>query len=236
VFSGSTITRGRTSSALILGCLLVSACAGTRGGPVPYDVADFKAPDPPKFVEQTLDYRIGPGDVLAISVFKVPLLTGDVSVDPGGKLTMPLIGEVLAQGKTEKELARTLEAKLGETYLQQPTVQVALKVSQNSRITVDGSVNQAGIYQISGQLSLIQALALAKGPDKDANSRRIVVFRTIEGQRTAAAFDLRQIRRGQAEDPRIYAGDIIVVDGNSLKATYRDLLSALPLVALFRPF
>ena len=70
----------------------------------------------------------------------------------------------------------------------------------------------------------------------DANARRIAVFRTIGGQRQAAAFDLVSIRRGQVTDPKIYPGDIIVVDGNSVKAAYRQILNSFPMLSIFRPF
>ena len=70
----------------------------------------------------------------------------------------------------------------------------------------------------------------------DANPRRVAVFRTIDGRRQAAAFDLTSIRRGEATDPPIYAGDIVVVDGSKVKAVERNILSTVPLLGLFRPF
>ncbi len=82
----------------------------------------------------------------------------------------------------------------------------------------------------------MQAVALAGGVTEDANARRIAVFRTIGGQRQAAAFDLVGIRRGEVTDPKIYPGDIIVVDGNSVKAAYRQLLNSFPMLSIFRPF
>ena len=85
-------------------------------------------------------------------------------------------------------------------------------------------------------MSLIQAVAMAKGTTEEANPRRVAVFRTIQGQRQAAAFDLTQIRRGQAADPQIYPGDVIVVDGSSIKALQKQILQNLPLFSIFRPF
>ena len=71
---------------------------------------------------------------------------------------------------------------------------------------------------------------MARGTDENANPRRVAIFRTIEGQRMAAAFDLVSIRRGQMEDPRIYSGDIVVVDGSKIKAPCSARsLSAIPL-------
>jgi polysaccharide export outer membrane protein len=102
-------------------------------------------------------------------------------------------------------------------------------------VTVDGAVNQAGQYPIAGPMTLIQAVALARGTSDDANSRRVAVFRTIGGQRQAAAFDLTAIRRGEASDPKIYPGDIVVVDGSKIKAAQKQIFQSFPLLTVFRP-
>ena len=112
---------------------------------------------------------------------------------------------------------------------------MARTVATNAR-TVDGAVKNAGAFPAPGDLTLMQAVALAGGVSEDANARRIAIFRTIGGQRQAAAFDLLSIRRGEMPDPKVYAGDIVVVDGNSVKALYRQILGTLPAVALFGPF
>jgi polysaccharide export outer membrane protein len=83
---------------------------------------------------------------------------------------------------------------------------------------------------------LIQAIAAAGGPTENANPRRVAIFRQIGGQRQAAAFDLTDIRRGQAADPQVYAGDIIVVDGSATKEAQRQILNSLPILSIFRPF
>jgi len=80
------------------------------------------------------------------------------------------------------------------------------------------------------------AVALAGGTSQDANTRRVPVFRQIGGKRQAAAFDLTSIRRGEMEDPRVYAGDIVVVDGSSVKAATKPILNSMPLLSIFRPF
>jgi polysaccharide export outer membrane protein len=82
----------------------------------------------------------------------------------------------------------------------------------------------------------MQAVALAGGTAEDANARRVAIFRTIDGKRQAAAFDLVSIRRGEAEDPRVYAGDIVVIDGSSIKSLQKQIMSNLPILSIFRPF
>jgi polysaccharide export outer membrane protein len=70
---------------------------------------------------------------------------------------------------------------------------------------------------------------------EDANARRVAIFRTINGKREAAAFDLVSIRRGEAEDPSVYPGDVIIVDGSSVKDLQKRLLQSIPLLAIFGP-
>jgi polysaccharide export outer membrane protein len=82
----------------------------------------------------------------------------------------------------------------------------------------------------------MRAVALAGGITDDANSRRVAVFRTVGGQRQAAAFDLQAIRRGEAQDPQIYPGDVVVVDGSSVKKGFKRVLESLPILSIFRPF
>jgi polysaccharide export outer membrane protein len=141
-----------------------------------------------------------------------------------------------AANLTTAQLDQRLTEKLGEKYLEHPDVSVAIKQSTARVVTVDGAVKDAGSFPVVGPLTLIQAVSLAKGPTDDANPRRVAVFRTIGGQRQAAAFDLTDIRRGQAADPAIYPGDIIVVDGSSIKALQRQIFQTVPLLGMFRPW
>ena len=92
------------------------------------------------------------------------------------------------------------------------------------------------MFPVIGPMTLLQAVALAGGVDEEtANPRRVAVFRTIDGQRQAAAFDLVSIRRGEMDDPKVYSGDIVIVDGSSIKETQRRILEAFPLLRVFRP-
>jgi len=182
---------------------------------------------------QSGDVRIGPMDLLEISVFGAPDLDDSYQVDFEGKLKLPLIGTIPAAGFTASELATHLERRLGETYLQAPDVTVRVSEASKRFMTVDGSVENPGMYPVEGQLTLLQAIALSGGPSDNANTRRVVVFRQIEGKRHAAGFDLKEIRQGNAEDPIVYANDIIVVDGSEARRTYGEFLRSVPLLALF---
>jgi polysaccharide export outer membrane protein len=225
-----------TSGLVMAAVLTVAACTDKRGGPIPYNVATFGAPDAPKVVPLEQNYRIAPLDTLSIKVFKMADLTGDYEVDLTGKISMPLIGEVPAVELTTAELDQRLTAKLGEKYLENPDVSVGIKSSTRRNVTVDGSVGKSGSYAVNGPTTLIQAIAAAGGVSENGNPRRVAIFRQIGGQRQAAAFDLTSIRRGEAPDPEVYAGDIIVVDGSATKAAQRQILNSLPILSIFRPF
>jgi len=227
---------GRLRGTLSLGLLCVlAACADTRGGSIPYD-RPLAAPDEVQFQTLESDYKIAPMDKLAIKVFKMDDLTAEYDVDLAGNISLPLVGELKAANLTTAQLDEALTRKLGEKYLEHPDVSVAIKSSTAHVVTVDGAVKEAGSFPVGGPTSLIRAITMAKGTTEDANSRRVAVFRSIGGQRQAAAFDLTAIRRGEAPDPQIYPGDIIVVDGSKIKAAQKQFFQSFPLFAIFRPF
>ena len=214
--------------------LLLAACTDSRGGPIPYD-QKFAAPDAPSLQTLESNYKIAPKDKLAIKVFKAEDLSGDYDVDLAGHISLPLIGEVDAANLTTAELDERLTQRLGERYLERPDVSVSIKQSTGRVVTIDGAVKDSGSFPVMGNLTLLQAVAMAKGTTEDANPRRVAIFRTINGKRQAAAFDLTTIRRGQSEDPAVYAGDIIVVDGSSVKSLEKRLLQSIPMLAIFGP-
>lgn len=218
---------------MIAAAALMTGCADTRGGSIPYD-KHLAAPDEQHFTTLPQDYKIAPMDLLTIKVFKADDLSGDYSVDLAGHISLPLIGEVEAANLTTDQLDAKLTHLLGEKYYEHPDVSVAIKQSTAHVVTVDGAVQQSGQFPLAGSITLVQAIALAHGTTDDANARRVAVFRTIDGQRQAAAFDLTAIRRGEASDPTIYPGDIVVVDGSKIKAAEKQFFQAFPLLYVFR--
>jgi polysaccharide export outer membrane protein len=214
----------------------LGACAGSRGGNIPYDVQGFGAPDSPAITAIEPGYKIAPLDTLRVNVFQVAELSGEFEVDLAGYIGLPLLGSVRAVGMTTDELDGHITKLLDQKYLRSADVNVGVKASSTRVVTVDGAVLSPGVFPVNGKLTLIQVVAMAKGTTPDANPRRVAIFRQIEGQRMAAAYDLTDIRRGEAEDPRIYSGDIVVVDGSTVRAVQREILTALPILGIFRPF
>ncbi len=220
---------------LVVAALAAAGCAG-RGGSVPYEPAQFDAPDTQGQVVANASHPIGALDTISVSVFQVESLSGDYKVDAQGKIDYPLLGSVQAQGRTTQELREQMAAALSQKYLNSPNVQVAIKERAEQTITVDGSVRNPGQFIVKGPTTLLQAVAMAKGTTEDANPSRVVVFRTIRGEKMAGAFDLQDIRRAKAEDPVIYGNDIVIVDGSRARQVYRELMGSLPLLSILRPF
>lgn len=179
-------------------------------------------------------YRIGPSDKLSLTVFQVEDLSFEtIYVDASGKLQLPLLGSVQAAGLTPAELSEDLQTRLGERYLRNPQVSVSVTEAASQKVTVDGAVAKPGVYTMRGRTTLLQAVAMAEGGTNIADLKKVAVFRTVEGRRMIAVFDLAAIRRGQAADPEVLGDDIIVVDTSRLNARYRDIIAILPALTVF---
>lgn len=179
-------------------------------------------------------YQIGPADKLAVRVFQVDDLSFDeIFVDASGYLQLPLLGAVRAAGLTPAELSRDIETRLGERYLRNPQVVVTVSAAASQKVTVDGAVTRPGVYEMRGRTTLMQAVAMAEGPTNIANLDSVAVFRTLEGRRMVAVFDLGRIRGGQDPDPVLMGDDVVVVDTSRLSANIREVLQALPGLAVF---
>lgn len=183
-------------------------------------------------------YKIGPLDVLDVSVFNVPDMSKTVQVAGDGTINYPLIGNVEAAGKTAHQLEAVLKEKLGTKYLRNPQVSVLVKEYNSQRVTVEGGVKTTGVYAIKGRTTLTEVLAMAGDVDSTIASGDIVIFRTIDGKRSAAKFDFDAIRSGKSVDPVLQPGDVIVADTSSTKVALANVLKVLPLAtsaAIFVP-
>lgn len=210
----------------------LTACASAPQG----RVAELPPPDTTTSsgaYEGATDYRIGAQDLLEISVFGVEDLNRAVRVNSNGQITLPLIGAIMAGGKTIPELEAALAESYAATYLQNPQVTVFVTEFSSQRVTLEGSVEKPGIYPLTGRTSLLQAIAMAQGLDDLADPRGIVIFRQIDGQRMAAAFDIREVRAGTMPDPQVYGDDIIVVERSGSRTVVREFLNRLTAFAMF---
>ncbi len=226
---------------VVMLALALSGCGRTAEmANIPYATAGFGPPQPEPAEVARGEARIAPYDKLEIKVFQVEDLSGQFQVNSAGQILYPLIGSVAVSGKTPAELAQSITTQLGAKYLRSPKVQVNIveAAAAERTVTIDGAVKDPGAYPVKGTTTLMRAVALAKGLGDGANPKRVVVFRTIDGQRLAGGFDLTAIRRAQVEDPIIYPNDIVIVDGKDtrLQSTFREIFYSLPILSIFRPF
>ena len=178
-------------------------------------------------------YKIGPLDVLEISVFKVPELTQSVQVADNGLINLPLVGDIQATGKTPSALEAELRKKLDGTYIKNPSVRVFVKEYNSARITVDGAVRSPGVFPLKGSPTLLAAISLAGGLDRDTAASEVTIFRLgSDGTRSAARVDLDSIKSGAVNDPIVQAGDVIVVEDSTMKSAYNTFKMILPFTAL----
>ena len=180
-------------------------------------------------------YLIGPFDRIAVSVFQEDdLSVRDVQVDSAGDVLLPLIGRVHAAGQSSAALSAQIARALGTRYLVDPKVAVIVQESVSQKVTVEGGVMGPGVYAIQGRTTLLDAVAMAKGTSRVAALDDAVIFREIAGQRYGALFDLKRIGSGQAPDPEIRGNDTVVIGHSNIKAAWRDVLTAAPLLAAAR--
>jgi len=177
-------------------------------------------------------YRIGPLDVLKVTVFQEPDLSiEELPVDASGNIIFPLIGTFNAMGKTGSELSAELADRLSARFLVNPQVSIIVKQSATQNVTVEGQVTRPGVFPITGSTSLLQAVALAQGPTRIAQLDDITVFRRRGSAILAARFDLQAIRRNRAPNPQILGGDIVVVGFSPTKSAFQDALVLAPALA-----
>jgi polysaccharide export outer membrane protein len=176
-------------------------------------------------------YKVGPLDVLDVTVFKVPELSKSVQVSEAGTISFPLVGEVAAGGKTAREIEQSLTKLLASKYLQNPQVTVFVKEYNSQRVTIEGAVKKPGVLPMAGGLSLLQAIAQAQGLDTVAETT-VVIFRVTNGKRTAAKYDISSIREGKSDDPQLQAGDVIIVPTSDVKEGINTVVKFLPLATI----
>jgi polysaccharide export outer membrane protein len=174
---------------------------------------------------------IGPLDTIQVDVFNIADLSREMQVDASGRIAMPLVGTVDARGKTAQELAATVEAALRGRYVRNPEVTVNIKSSVSQVVTIDGQVVEPGLYPVTNQMTLLRAIASAKGMNEFARTEEVVILRTVEGRKMAGLYDIEAIRRGAYDDPPIYANDVIVVGDSPQRRLFRDFVSVAPLLA-----
>lgn len=187
-------------------------------------------PQPADLLKNQRPYTVGPFDRLVIDVFDVPgLAMREVQADSSGRISFPLIGVVEVVGLTPSQIEVMLRAKLQEKSIRAPDVTVNLKETGAQFVTVFGEVQSPGLYPVVGRMTLLMAIAKAQGTTELSRLDNILVYRWVNGERYAAMFNIKNIKRGKYEDPEIYPNDVLIVDNSAARRLFKDFLSVAPL-------
>jgi polysaccharide export outer membrane protein len=157
------------------------------------------------------DYRIGPEDLLDISVWKNPELSRTVPVRPDGKVSLPLVNDIQAAGLTPNLLREQLTRRLAE-FIPAPEVAVIVREVHSVKVAVVGSVKTPGRYELKSAATVLELLALAQGLTDFASRDRIVILRRVNGESQRIPFNYRKVAAGdEQENLVVQPGDIIFV-------------------------
>ncbi len=158
------------------------------------------------------DYVIGPDDVLSVVFWRDKDMSTDVTVRPDGKISLPLLNDVVAAGLTPEQLRVQLTEVAGK-FIEEPTVSVVVKAINSRRVFVTGQVNRPGPYPLSAQTTVLQLLATAGGVMEYADAKNIRVMRTEGGKEVSFKFNYKDVMQGKNLKQNIVLkpGDTIVV-------------------------
>lgn len=159
-----------------------------------------------------IDYTIGPEDVLGVIFWRDTEMSGDVTVRPDGRITLPLIGEIRAAGLTPEDLKKQIQAAAVK-YLSDANVAVVVRQIQSRKVYITGFVTTPGAYPLTGPRTVMQLISLAGGVTEFADSNNITIMRTVNGKTTSHKFNYKDVARGKnlEQNLLLQPGDTVVV-------------------------
>lgn len=178
-------------------------------------------------------HLVSVGDLLEVDVYQEDSLDKTVRVDRTGQILLPLIGSLPAAGRTIQGLARTLEGRYRGSHLQNPEITVFIAETKEPKITVDGAIEEPGLYPVTETTTLLQIIAVVGGFTDVADPRKVYIFRDYKGQKYVANYDVAGIREGRILDPKIYEDDVIVSFESKAKVGFKNLGQALGIASIF---
>jgi polysaccharide export outer membrane protein len=212
------IRRDLVAGAVVAAATVVACAAGLSAQSAP-------APQPPPAPSQTADasgtplpsdYVIGPNDVLTIRYWREDTMSGDVTVRPDGRISLPLINDVQAAGLTPEALRQRI-AEAAARFVDSPVVSVIVKEIKSRKVYITGMVSKPGEYPLTGPTTVLQLIAIAGGLQDFANEENISVLRPSEKDARGQALSFRvnykdlTRRRNLAQNIELKPGDTIVV-------------------------
>jgi polysaccharide export outer membrane protein len=164
----------------------------------------------PTVASNATDYKMVVGDKLRVEVYRDPQLSQSLQIRPDGKITLPLVGDVVAAGKTPAALRDLLTASLKE-YITNPVVTVIVAEAQLQTISVIGEVNSPGTHPIKKETTVIEALAMAGGFKDFANTKNIIIQRATPTGAKRIPFNYKDAIKSEGKPMCVEPGDVIIV-------------------------
>lgn len=194
-----------------------SANTGSPAAPAPATPPAAPASAPPAAAASTAPelprgYVIGPDDILQIIFWREKELSGDVVVRPDGRISLPLLNDVVAAGRTPDELRSTLVTEASK-YFGNPNPTVVVKEIRSRKVFITGAVEKPGPYVMTSPTTVLQLIALAGGLKEYADKKNILVMRTTDGKQSGYVVDYNAILRRQNLEQNflLEPGDTVLV-------------------------
>ena len=156
-------------------------------------------------------YVIGESDVVMVTVFKEPSLSSSLLVRSDGMISLPLLGDVKAAGKTPLQLADEVTVKL-KKFIQDPNVTITLSQMNSKKVYLIGEVGKPGPMELTPGMTLLQAIATAGGISQYANAKKMYILRTVDGKQQKIPLQYKQALKGDSSlNLTLNPGDTLVV-------------------------
>jgi polysaccharide export outer membrane protein len=163
-------------------------------------------------VEVPPGYTIGPEDVLNVMFWRDKEMSADVVVRPDGRITLPLVNDVIAAGLTPEQLRDRIREEASK-YVEDPSVTVIVRQINSRRVFITGMVGKPGAYPMTRAITVLQLISLAGGLNEYADTKNIMIMRTENGQQVALKFNYNDVRKGKnlKQNIELRTGDTVVV-------------------------
>jgi protein involved in polysaccharide export with SLBB domain len=168
--------------------------------------------------DEKTEYTVGVGDEVEVKLPYNAEFSDRVTVGPDGRFTLPLIGEVRAEGRTVADLTAELDSRFSQD-LRSPRVQVAIRNYVSQRIFVGGEVSKPGVYTLQGRIGLLEAIIMANANgsmDTGRMSQVVLIRRSKDGEPMMRTVDLTNFIRGSANDVPLQSSDVVFVPKSTI--------------------
>jgi polysaccharide export outer membrane protein len=199
-------------AAVLLMGFAVSAGAQTPATPAPAPATPAATQPVPSGVTPPSDYVIGSDDVLSIVIWREKDMSSEVVVRPDGKISLPLLNELQAAGLTPDQLRSSIE-KAASKLVAEPNATVIVKTINSRKVSILGNVGKAGTYPLTGDMTVLQLIALAGGLQEYADAKGITVMRKQEGRDVVLKFNYKDVVKGKnlEQNVSLKPGDTVIV-------------------------